>query len=111
MQFCPSCSNMLLVENGVGKNGESCLVCQTCPYMFPISATLVTRTILKRKEVDDVLGGEEAWRGVETVEAMCEKCGHDKAYFMQLQIRSADEPMTLFYRCCNSSCSNVWKEN
>ncbi|KAJ2515606.1 RNA polymerase III C11 subunit, partial [Coemansia sp. RSA 1939] len=52
-----------------------------------------------RKEVDDVLGGEEAWRGVETVEAMCEKCGHDKAYFMQLQIRSADEPMTLFYPC------------
>lgn len=26
--------------------------------------------------------------------ASCDKCNHDRAYFYQLQIRSADEPMT-----------------
>lgn len=26
--------------------------------------------------------------------ASCPKCNHDSAYFYQLQIRSADEPMT-----------------
>ena len=30
----------------------------------------------------------------------CKKeCGNERAFYMQLQIRSADEPMTTFYRC------------
>lgn len=72
-----------------------------------------SRTRLKRKELDDVLGGEEAWKDadstsgtpsvystkrirelIEGIVAPCEKCGNDRAYFMQMQIRSADEPMT-----------------
>ena len=27
---------------------------------------------------------------------------------MQIQIRSADEPMTTFYRCTNAKCANQW---
>ncbi|KAJ2717862.1 RNA polymerase III C11 subunit [Coemansia sp. Benny D115] len=111
MHFCPSCSNLLLVENGAGQNGETCLVCQTCPYMFPISKPYISRTILKRKEVDDVLGGEEAWANVDSIEVTCPKCQHERAYFMQIQLRSADEPMTLFFRCCNTACGHNWKEN
>jgi Transcription factor S-II (TFIIS) len=38
----------------------------------------------------------------------CPKCDHQKAYFVQLQTRSADEPMTIFYCCV--SCSFKWKE-
>lgn len=31
--------------------------------------------------------------------AQCpQDCGNDRAYYFQLQIRSADEPMTTFYR-------------
>jgi DNA-directed RNA polymerase subunit M/transcription elongation factor TFIIS len=30
--------------------------------------------------------------------ARCPKCSHEKAFFMQVQIRSADEPMTIFYK-------------
>ncbi|VDK28748.1 unnamed protein product [Anisakis simplex] len=29
---------------------------------------------------------------------------------MQLQTRSADEPMTVFYRCANAECAHRWKE-
>ena len=82
------------------------------------------RTHLKRKEVDDVLGGKESWANVDKIEghvgppfpprtrdaflvcgegvltvvspAVCPKCDARKAYFRQLQIRSADEPMTTF---------------
>jgi DNA-directed RNA polymerase III subunit RPC11 len=70
------------------------------------------------KEVDDVLGGEEAWRNVDATSgarpvreqrtsgsglrfalaAVCPKCSHNKAFFMQVQIRSGDEPMTTFYK-------------
>ena len=31
--------------------------------------------------------------------APCPRCGHDKAYFKTMQIRSADEPESRFYRC------------
>lgn len=42
--------------------------------------------------------------------ASCPKCSHSVAYFMQIQIRSADEPMTTFFKCCNSSCNHRWRE-
>lgn len=74
---------------------------------------MTSRTRLKRKEVDDVLGGEEMWKHADSTSgelgsgpckskrinflpalAACDKCNHGRAYFLQLQIRSADEPMT-----------------
>ena len=40
--------------------------------------------------------------------ARCPHCEHNKAYFMQKQIRSADEPMTIFYKCVE--CGGRWNE-
>lgn len=40
----------------------------------------------------------------------CPKCEHGRAYFMQIQIRSADEPSSIFYKCCNPSCNYQWRE-
>lgn len=40
----------------------------------------------------------------------CPKCEHPRAYFMQLQTRSADEPMTTFYKCCNAQCGHRWRD-
>lgn len=40
----------------------------------------------------------------------CPKCSHSRAYFMQMQTRSADEPMTIFYKCCSPTCGHRWKE-
>ncbi|KAI8322479.1 hypothetical protein GQ54DRAFT_288051 [Martensiomyces pterosporus] len=79
--------------------------------MYPISRRFISRTILKRKEVDDVLGGEDAWKNVDSIDTMCPKCRHERAYFMQIQLRSADEPMTTFYKCCDPKCGYNWKEN
>lgn len=56
---------------------------------------MTTRQHLKRKEVDDVMGGEESWKNVDSTDAPCPKCENPKAFFMQLQIRSADEPSKL----------------
>lgn len=63
---------------------------------------MYSRKELERKEVDDVLGGEGAWDNVDNTAAQCplEDCGGERAYFFQLQIRSADEPMTTFYKVC-----------
>ncbi|KAJ8913183.1 hypothetical protein NQ315_009020 [Exocentrus adspersus] len=83
--FCPFCSNILFVEENV--RGQIQFTCN---------------------EIDDVLGGEEAWKNVDSTEERCPECGHERAYFRQLQTRSADEPMTTFYRCCNSECNHTW---
>lgn len=40
----------------------------------------------------------------------CPKCEHPRAYFMQLQTRSADEPMTTFYKCCRAQCGHRWRD-
>lgn len=74
---------------------------------------MTARTRMKRKDVDDVLGGDDHWKHAdstagsahclllcakffahEPLVATCDKCEHGRAYFYQLQIRSADEPMT-----------------
>ena len=129
------------------------------------------RTVLIQKEVDDVLGGENAWKNVDKTEgetvggnisrqdteclrcstrsqqfklklscigvrrcrglpwccwlhraviqrthvslfpaAQCPKCGYSQAYFMQIQIRSADEPMSTFYKCVNVKCNHRWRD-
>ena len=75
------------------------------PKGFRIVVPLVT------KQVEDVLGGEEAWANVAQTDATCPKCGHKKAFFREVQTRSADEPATIFYRCENHACANQWKEN
>ena len=61
---------------------------------------------LEKKEVDDVIGDDANWS--ETVETKCGKCDHNKAYFQMFQTRSADEPMTQFFKCCK--CGYQWKE-
>lgn len=82
--------------------------CQTCPYMQPVHTTVTKQLPLQRKKVDDVLGGEEAWANVDQTDATCPSCGNARAYFMQIQIRSADEPMTTFYKC--TKCGKTWND-
>lgn len=110
LTFCPHCSNMLMISPGDDNNNR--FYCSTCPYEFKITGLLMyDRKKLHRKEVDDVLGGEGTWDNVDQTAAQCpiDSCGGDKAYFFQLQIRSADEPMTTFYKCVK--CGHRWKEN
>ena len=63
---------------------------------------------LKTKQVDDVLGGADAWEDVDRVKTKCPFCDGEEAFFMQIQIRSADEPMTIFYKCC--TCMKQWNQ-
>ncbi len=108
MLFCPTCANLLLVDK---VSGDLRFYCKTCPYIFKVQESFEKKMHLQRKVVDDVLGGEEAWADVDqtTVQGGCPQCSNLKAYFMQIQIRSADEPMTTFYKC--AKCAYQWKEN
>ncbi|KAL8845954.1 MAG: hypothetical protein Q9221_008916 [Calogaya cf. arnoldii] len=89
------------VDNGIV--GQNRLECRTCPYQYLITDRLFERTDMKRKEVDDVTGGKEAWANADKTPGQCprEGCDGADAFFYQVQIRSADEPMTSFYRVSN----------
>lgn len=102
MLFCPNCANVVTVLPS-SSTGENKWTCPTCPYEFPMELQVSSRMYLQRKQVDDVMGGEDSWKNVDSTEGMyaalltpvtCPKCDNDRAYFMQLQIRSADEPST-----------------
>ncbi|XP_014217621.1 DNA-directed RNA polymerase III subunit RPC10 [Copidosoma floridanum] len=109
--FCPTCANVLHVEEcATVDQGSYRFACNTCPYIYHINRRVSTRTYPKLKQVDDVMGGADAWKNVDSTKERCPKCSHDRAYFMQIQTRSADEPMTIFYRCCNSLCNHQWRE-
>lgn len=111
--FCPTCSNLLTISRIPSTNlnsralaGQNAFICSTCPYLYPLQKRYYERKTLQRKDVDDILGGADAWDNVDRTSQNCtdESCGNGEAYFYQLQIRSADEPMTSFFkvRLCES---------
>jgi len=104
--FCPNCGNRLVVSVDVVTYAFKC---QSCPYKQAIKDRVESVKYAKLKEVDDVLNDANTWKNVDQADTKCPKCEFEKAYFMQMQIRSADEPSTTFYRCV--SCSHNWKEN
>lgn len=125
LYFCPTCGNILLVESSVHNR----FACRTCPYICNVTKKISSRIYPKLKvsltrtpssnsanshlcfqEVDHVIGGSAAWENVDSTDAVCPACNHSKAYFMQIQIRSADEPMTTFYKCCNQNCGHNWRD-
>ena len=105
MHFSPVCGNLLLITDGsIGMR----FCCPTCPYIHNINKRYVDRVKTTKKQIDYVLGGAEAWENVDKTTADCPFCKHGQAYFKQIQIRSADEPSTVFYKCCQ--CMGQWND-
>jgi DNA-directed RNA polymerase III subunit RPC11 len=52
-------------EDAVGQNRFECL---TCPYHYVIDKRYYERKTIKRKEVEDILGGKGAWDNVDKTE-------------------------------------------
>eukprot|EP00793_Prasinoderma_coloniale_P005038 PRCOL_00000799-RA len=126
LQFCPYDGYLLVVApksgfagggaagaaaataGGSGQYLQFACTSPSCTYRYTLRGTLTQDVALRRKEVDDVLGGEDAWENVDKTLTKCPTCGHTEAYYMQIQIRSADEPMSTFYKCVK--CGARWRE-
>lgn len=63
-------------------------------------ATVAARQLRREAGVDAATAPDGAYT--------CGKCKSKKTVYTQMQIRSADEPMTTFVRCLN--CSKSWKD-
>eukprot|EP01088_Endostelium_zonatum_P005108 TRINITY_DN16558_c0_g1_i1.p1 TRINITY_DN16558_c0_g1~~TRINITY_DN16558_c0_g1_i1.p1 ORF type:complete len:120 (-),score=27.64 TRINITY_DN16558_c0_g1_i1:83-409(-) len=103
--FCPTCANVLYVEKGPAEKIR--FFCRTCPYVYNVEQKIKKELKLLRKEKEFVLG-EEEWANAATTSVRCTNpsCDGEVANFMEIQIRSADEPATIFYRC--TECGFRW---
>ena len=106
--FCHFCGLRLTLEEG--PNMCYRFYCKTCPYVYNVNSKVINRKYPRLKEVDEILADAKAWDNVDKTQVKCPKCEYGEAYFMQIQTRSADEPMTTFYRCANKDCTHRWKE-
>ena len=106
MWFCPLDGTLLQIHTS--SESKTLFTCSTCPYSCDIISNYTKTTRTKRKQVDDILGGAGAWENVDKTAAVCPNCSHNEAYFMQMQIRSADEPSTIFYKCVQ--CGHQWND-
>lgn len=67
--FCPLCGGLLLIDNQSTSAPSSSFTCKSCVYTFPIlDKNYSARVELTRKKVDDVLGGEDAWKNVDSTD-------------------------------------------
>lgn len=114
MLFCPFCGTLLLLEKG-GANSSARFFCCTCPYIVGISSVLTQTRDFGPMQRQVVTQGESfgdgTVEGTHTTEARCraEDCDSRKAFYAQLQMRSADEPPTTFFKCVK--CALQWRED
>ena len=84
MLFCPSCANILLIEK---TPADFRFFCKTCPYVFRVEQRFENKLKLERKEVDDVMGGEETWKNASKTQILCMNpisCKNNEAYYRQI---------------------------
>ncbi|KAM0672577.1 subunit M of DNA-directed RNA polymerase [Ordospora colligata] len=95
---------MLVVRKQTSGNG---LFCNMCKYMYLMSEEISKKTCMEPKKSEGLIDEQENAKFVMKCGKKCD-CGSEQVSFVELQTRSADEPMTIFYKCME--CKKVWKE-
>ena len=110
MEFCPECGKVLSLSR---KEGHLALVCRKCGYTKSLEdkQQLVAKASGRKGKTSDVVvitstSNEKVLPT--TTDVICPQCGNGEAYWWTVQTRSADEPMTQFFRC--TKCNHTWRE-
>ncbi|MEM1947324.1 MAG: transcription factor S [Candidatus Caldarchaeum sp.] len=108
MEFCPECGTAL---KPMKSGSKVVLGCKKCGYKKPLEGEKVIvkqeRAAAVGKNVAAIVESEEAPLPT-TSDVICPACGHNEAKWWTVQTRSADEPMTQFFRCVK--CGHTWRE-
>jgi DNA-directed RNA polymerase III subunit RPC11 len=107
MLFCAFCGSLLLLE----RQDQVQYACPCCAYVCPVKTTLVLAQDFAGKTVDESAVGADDSTQWDLVTMRCndEACDSTKAYCAQVQLRSADEPATLFFKC--AECQLRWRQD
>ncbi|KAH7578079.1 hypothetical protein JRO89_XS01G0338200 [Xanthoceras sorbifolium] len=85
---------------------ESIMMMMVCNI---VKVKLKRKQPLGKKEIQPIFTQDSMFEGPQT-EVTCPSCKFGKAVYHELQTRSADEPMTIFYMCANKNCKHRWNE-
>lgn len=103
--FC-ECGGLMKPESGE-------MVCLSCGESVAAvekhRGTLSARSVRENEDKESrviVVDEDDELLGP-TTDVECPECGHGKATWWMVQIRKADEPETLFYRC--AKCRYTWR--
>ncbi|MCK4381552.1 MAG: transcription factor S [Candidatus Lokiarchaeota archaeon] len=110
VEFCPECSNLL--RKRIDKD-NSFLVCK-CGYqkeILPDNSKIETHVQKKKTALENnlvIVSEEDKISVYPKTKKDCPKCINKEAETWQIQMRSADEPSTHFFRC--TECKHTWRE-
>ncbi|MFX1513342.1 MAG: transcription factor S [Promethearchaeota archaeon] len=106
--FCEKCGGLLIPRKDEEDN--VLMVCPACGDKRRANQSdsfSVSRRIL-HNERDETIIIEEEDITLPATDIICPKCENNKAFYQQMQTRSADESMTMFYRC--TKCKYTWRD-
>ncbi|MFT4312726.1 MAG: transcription factor S [Candidatus Woesearchaeota archaeon] len=106
MKFCPKDGAMLVPKKDPKKGVV--LSCPICAYMLPTSGDIKITQEVQSKETVEVVEQDSDQLSQSITDAVCEKCGNDKAYWWLVQTRASDEPATKFLKC--TKCKHTWRD-
>ncbi len=112
LKFCPRCGSIMYPMR---EGSVTVFKCRSCgyetdasggpqPYRFREKVKHSPREKIVVVREGEETAGSQVLKGV----VSCPRCGHDEVIFWMMQTRSADEPMTRFYRC--TRCKYTWRE-
>ena len=107
-EFCPKCGSIMGPKEEKGKKKLACRRCGFSKNSVE-KAQQIVHDEIERKPMDEVvmIKGNNAG-SLPTTEAKCSRCGNNEAVWWIKQMRSGDEPPTIFYRC--TKCKHTWRQ-
>jgi DNA-directed RNA polymerase subunit M len=106
MRFCEKCGNLMIVDK---KTKHTFLVCRKCGRTTKLKREkiAITESLGETKKHIVVMGKDDFSGELPKTKEMCPQCDHAEAFWWMQQTRAADEPPTLFYKCCK--CGYSWR--
>ena len=93
-------------ENILSGNVSTRTITELQPHeVFPELYT----TIFEKNRIKQIKNDEEKVKRINKNGVECLKCKSKNTTHYELQTRSADEPMTVYYTCCD--CEHRWKDD
>lgn len=102
MKICPKCGSIMLPKK---EGGGVLLSCNNCGHKESGESKITEKVHHHGREIEVAEKRDDIHP---TTKTKCPKCGHDEAYFWEVQTRSPDEAATAFFKC--KKCSNIWRE-
>lgn len=105
MHFCPTCGLVCVSKK---EGNKTVLVCRKCGHKIKDYKPIEIKENIKKDPLDEVVIIDEKREALPKIRVVCPKCGNKEAVWWMQQMRSSDEPPTLFFRC--TKCKHSWRE-